>query len=255
MQKNQIVKILLLVLVCGFGACKDSASSTKTFSIACSDDDKPLSYQENGELKGFGIELAKLLNDTNNNLQTVINTINTHQESLLQGLESKKFDVIITQIPPTKQLQDQFIISAHPYLFLTLQILVPESSPIHTLQDLNQKSIATLIATPQSKALQEWNAKEGNIIDIHYYRDNATLFEALQNGAIDDVVGDAAMISDYIQNLALRSVGESIAKEPLYLIYKDKDVALVVDKALEEIIDSGALRDLSLRVFGVDKTQ
>mgnify|MGYP002777440347 CR=1 FL=1 len=85
--------------------------------------------------------------------------------------------------------------------------------------------------------------------------------EDIESGRIDATVNDPIMAKDKaeVQGLAIDIVGERIAADPTYFIFKkdEKGEALRdrVDAALGELIKSGRLSELSREWFEEDYTK
>ena len=156
-----------------------------------------------------------------------------------------------------------YYLTENPYFTCVAQIIVKKGrADIESLEDLKGKTIGLTVGDSFTRIVEDWNTANGNILTIKYYeQDVATILEDIENGRIDATVNDPIMAKDKasVQGLEIDVVGERIAADPTYFIFKQDEKGAElrdrVDAALGQLIDSGRLAELSTEWFGVDYTK
>jgi L-cystine transport system substrate-binding protein len=107
--------------------------------------------------------------------------------------------------------------------------------------------------------LENWNAANGNILEITYFENDLPgILVDVINGRLDATVNDPLVAADKArrQGLNIKAVGERITEAPALYIYKQDAVGAAlkakIDVKLKELIDEGWLSKKSIEQFGVD---
>lgn len=207
---------------------------------------KPFNYKENdGKLAGFDVEIGEALAKKMNMKPT---PITNPWETLIQGLQSKKYDAILGSMAITEE-RLKAVSFSNPYYRSYAQIFVAKkNTSISSPEDLKGKKIGVVKAS----TFKDLVAKHTD--QITEYDSDITALMDLEPGRID------AVITDQMVGLRMIKEGKSNIKEagkPLNLdemgiaIRKDnKEMVEKVNKALDEIIKDGTYEKISKKWFG-----
>lgn len=252
--KRKLLTIVASITLCTsfiLGACsKDSATTSssgeKEFRYAMSGLYKPFNYKENdGKLAGFDVEIGAAL-AKKMNMKPV--PITNPWETLIQGLQAKKYDVILGSMAITEE-RLKAVNFSNPYYRSGAQIFVAKkNTSISSPEDLKDKKIGVVKASTFKDLVAKYTDK------ITEYDSDITALMDLEPGRVD------AVITDQMVGLRMIKEGKSNIKEagkPLNLdemgiaIRKnDKEMVEKVNKALDEIIKDGTYEKISKKWFG-----
>ncbi len=276
--KRQLLKkvsILALALVLALGA------------VACGGDEQPASGDENGgaevpgvinvgtmgtynpfsyaaedgTLTGYDLEVLRELEKVDDSLK--FNFIAGPWDTLFVGLDADKFQMLANQITTNPDREAKYYLTENQYFTCVSQIIVKKGrTDIQSLEDLEGKKIGLTVGDSFTRLVEDWNAENGNILTLEYYeQDIVTILQDIETGRIDATVNDPIMARDKaeIQGLEIDVVGERIAADPTYFIFRQdeqgKELRDRIDAALDQLIQSGRLSELSIEWFGVDYTK
>ena len=142
-KRNFILKLELLVasVVVALGIftvlpTKTNASSYKDdlitkdqLTIGLEGTYKPYSYRSNGKLTGFEVDLGKALAKQ---LGVKVKFIPTKWDSLIAGVGSSKYDVVLNNITKTPERKKVYIFS-NPYIYSRYALISAKNNKISSL--------------------------------------------------------------------------------------------------------------------------
>jgi len=285
MNKIFLIPSVLLVLVLGLAGCSVAAakttsaaalttvpvtaSSTETTTVPSIEPQvikvgtmgtyEPFTYVDDaGNLTGYDIEVLRLIEKADPSVK--FDFVTGPWDSLFPGLDADKFQVLANQITSNPDRAAKYLLTDNSYALCVSQLIVKTGrTDIQSLNDLKGKKIGTTVGDSFTRVLEDWNAANGNILEIVYYEEDiTTILQDIVNGRIDATLNDPIMATAKAkaQNLAVEPVGERVKAEPTYFILK-KDAAgealkVKLDAALAKIKEDGSLSKLSIDFFGVD---
>lgn len=173
--------ILLLtsaILISGCGKPKDN----QTIHFAVSAEYPPFEYQEQGELKGFDIDLAKLIAK---HLGKKAAFDNMQFSTILPALSSEQVDAAISTITITEEREKNFDFTI-PYYFESLAAVSPKENPINSQAALKGKTIACQLGS----TMEIWLKKNYPDNVVMAMDNNNQAIEALKAGHVDVVLMD-----------------------------------------------------------------
>ena len=111
--KRNMFKAIAVITLCAsllLGACSKESSTSSTdgkkeFRYAMSGVYKPFSYKENSKLAGFDVEIGEAL-AKKMNMKAV--PVTNPWETLIQGLQAKKYDVILGSMAITSKSSELY---------------------------------------------------------------------------------------------------------------------------------------------------
>ncbi|PAF44619.1 transporter substrate-binding domain-containing protein [Helicobacter sp. 11S02629-2] len=217
----------------------------------------PFTSIKDGKPLGYDLDVIKAIGEIDPNL--TIKYSGVPWASVILGLDSGRFNVIANQIGKTKVREEKYIFSKYPYFISTSQLIVRGGDDsIKTVADLKGKTLGANIGANHTLTLENYDKAHGNLFKIKYYKDLNSLLTDLSLGRIDGTLNDPASIKyqAQTQHLNLKALPLVFAINPIYFMYEKNDTALRdrIDVDLKKAIDSGKLKELSLKWFGDDQT-
>lgn len=222
-----------------------------TLKVAMEGTYPPFNYKDrsSGELAGYDVDVAKLLAAR---LGLKVEFVSTEWASILAGLASNKYDVIVSQvgINPKRELAFDFSI---PYIYSHPQLIVRK----------DDKAVYTDLAGLKGKKLgvgqgsvYEQQAKAVPGIEVKSYPAAAENMSDLATGRIDAALNDSLMTAYLLKNSALPiKAGARVGQvERMGIPFQkgNPQFKAALDKVLAEAIADGSLKAISLKWFGVD---
>ena len=172
----------------------------------------PFSFQgDDGKLTGFEVEFA---NELAKHLGVKADLKPTKWDGMLASLDSKRIDVVINQVTISDERKKKYDFST-PYTISGVQALVKKGNEgaIKTAADLKGKKVGVQNGTTHQKFIMD---KHPEITTVPYdsYQ-NAKL--DLQNGRIDGVFGDTAVVTEWLKdNPKLAAVGDKVTDKDYF---------------------------------------
>lgn len=270
--KKGLILLFVMVLALGAAACgaqepvqgegAEDDSTADVIKVGTMGTYNPFSYaDEDGTLIGYDLEVLREIEKVDSSLK--FDFVAGPWDSLFVGLDADKFQMLANQITSNPDREENYYLSENQYFTCVSQIIVKKGrTDIQTLEDLEGKTIGLTVGDSFTRLVEDWNAANGNILTIKYYEEDiVTILQDIENGRIDATVNDPIMAKDKaeVQGLQIDVVGERIAADPTYFIFKkddqSKELRDRVDAALAQLIESGRLSELSVEWFGEDYTK
>jgi len=239
--------LALLLIMTSFSGCISSygmqSDTVKpgVLTIAVTPSLPPQQYSENGELKGFDIDLMKeVANKMGLRPEFKAYSYEGAEEALLKG----EVDCIpsMTVSPDRKEYLD----FSRTYTQTYMVVAVLENSPYDKLTDLNGKNVAVLKDTYS----EEWVENYFGSIDanIKYYNTAEEILSDVKSGNLDAVVTDEIHLNYHSEN---SNIQDKIIPEKVTIVYwavamkKDNDgLQEKMNNALLELEKDEAIYEL-----------
>jgi len=207
---NYYIPLLLTIILISAGCIGEQSvfKSVKkdTLGVGVCTDLAPTSYLENGELKGFEVDL--ILEISKRLALEPKFTVYTFSE-LLDAVSKGSVDCGIAYIGKTHERQSKMAFS-RPYAYTYTVIVVPENSECIGIKCLENKKVGVLKGSIEEEWLKSFlKSMEFEIIS---YSNQEDIHNDLVNGKIDSEVTDH-LTGDYMVenlNLPLKIVGEQV---------------------------------------------
>lgn len=164
--------------------------------VGTTSDYKPFSYIENGEHKGYDIEVAKLIAEE---LGVKVEFIPTTWKTLLDDLQANKFDIAMGGI--TKTIKRQSVVNmTDPYLVFGKCFLVRkgDKNKYNSLEAVNKPNVRVGVNIGgTNEALVNEYITKANVIR---YKNNLDVPVALENNEIDVMITETPEAITYQKN-------------------------------------------------------
>lgn len=239
--KRSTLVLLSVILILAFvlSACAKPAATIKVATDATFN---PFEFTDDaGNLVGFDVEL---MDELAKKAGIEFEWVNVPFDSVLAGLAQCQYDAAIAAISITDERKAEMLFSA-PYLDAGLIVVVnKENTEITGLADLAGKKIAAQLGTTG-----EIEAQKIEGVDYKPYDSYELAFLELANKGVDAVIADNPVAMGYVaaNPEKLMLVGEVFNNDQygIAVCKNNPDLQAKLDKALQELIDSGFVAGLA----------
>ncbi|MCW8519297.1 amino acid ABC transporter substrate-binding protein [Streptococcus macedonicus] len=246
-------------------ACSSSSSSSSSSSgkeevvFATVGTTAPFSYEKDGELTGYDIEVAKAVFKDSDKYEVTFKK--TEWSSIFTGLDSGKYQMGGNNISYTEERSAKYLFS-YPIASTPSVLVVPNNSDITSYDDIGGHSTQVVQGTTTAAQLEKYNEENAdNPVDINYTNENITqILTNLNDGKYDFKIFDAPTVNSVIKNQSLDNLKtidlESEEQPYIYFIFgqDQEDLQKFVNKRLKELQENGTLTELSEKYLGGDYT-
>ena len=207
-------------------------------------------HDENDNLVGYDVEVATKIAEK---LGVTPQFIEGEWDGLLAGLDAGRYDLMVNGVDITEERSEKYDFS-EPYAYnRTAVITSGDNTDINTMEDLNGKRTANTISSTYAQLAEQYGATVTGVDDL-----NQT-FELLNSGRIDATLNAEVTFYDYTKEHPDANVKIAVltaeANEIAIPMRKGDETATLreaVNKAIDELRESGELKELSEKYFGID---
>ena len=239
-------------------ANKNSSKDVKTVRLAA-DEYGRFHYLDNGVLAGYNIAVAEAVDELIPEVQ--FEYVYKDFDSLFTGLENGEFDMIAAVVDYTYDRGEKYLFGGSAYMYdCAVFVTNSRNNKIKSLVDLNGKVLA--YSNKFSEAVDEKivNSNSFELVRLTECEDDETALQMVDTGEADAcLVSLKYLINNFGENA--RSMYDVYPGINLwndfysFVSLKDsesEELMKKIDTALEQLLENGTLRDLSLTYFGFD---
>lgn len=217
------------------------------FTTASSGLYRPFNFEEGGNLQGFDIDIGNAIAEE---MGLEPNPVTTPFETIIQGLNSNRFDAIIGSMSKTAEREEQVSFS-DPYYYSGGAIFVREgNTDIQSVEDLEGKKIGVVAQTTYYDVALEYTD------DIQTYSSDVVALQDLTiEGRLDAVItADVVGFEAQNEGFEIEMVGDPLwIEQPSIAVRKDDEELLAaINDALDAIIENGTYDEISQKWFGTN---
>lgn len=212
----------------------------------------PYSYHDDSnKLTGFDVEIAALIAEK---LGVKAEYEETKWDSMVAGLDSKRFDVVINQVSITDERKAKYDFST-PYTYTRGALITKkDNTDIKTFEDLKGKKSAQSLTSNWADTAKGYGA---DIVSTDGFNQSIDL---VVQGRADATLNDDITFYDYIKqkpdaNVQIAAKSDDVSKSAVLIRKGNSDLVKAVNQALSELESDGTLSELSNRYFGTDVTK
>lgn len=212
----------------------------------------PYSYRKDGKLTGFEVEMGQALAKK---MGVKAQFVPTKWDSLVAGLGSKKYDVVINNISETPARKKVYKFS-DPYIYSRYALITPTKSSLSSLKDISGKKFAEGTGTNNEQLAKKYQA------DLVASGDFSTTLSLIRTGRVDGTINSAEAWYAYKKNNTTKglkfkdlSAEAKPAKISAMFNKKDPKTRTEFNKALSQLRKDGTLSKLSQKYFGANITR
>jgi ABC-type amino acid transport substrate-binding protein len=258
-----IIIIGLLAAACG-GSDKQASTSTakqenqgatssdkKTYTVVMHAEFPPFEYMDpTGKPIGFEVDL---INEMAKEMGWNIDIKNTSWDGVFEEIGSGKAQLSISGIT-IKPDREKLYLFSEPYFQAKQLILVPEGSPIKSLQDIKGHKVGVMSSTTGALIVQDLLGKANK--DILQYDEMPSMVDDLYNKRVDAVVADNAYLMEHMKKHPKQGYvtidDPKIPVENYGVMANKKDTELIkeVNEAFKKIKENGKYDEIYKKYFG-----
>ena len=228
----------------------DSGSDDDTLVIGTSGTYKPITFSEGGSLQGYDIDWANAIGEE---LGRPVDIVEGQLQGLLTGLQSGKFDMIMSGLTITPERQESIDFS-DVYLADGVVAVVPEGdTSVNSIEDIQGLKVGIIGGTGYHETVEGI----GGYSELIDYPDAPSAFADLKNGRIDVFAVGKIPAADFIANDSTGGTKLKVVGEPYELLPSgvglakgDDDLKSDVDDAIAEIKSSGKGNEIAENWLG-----
>ncbi|MDB1087131.1 transporter substrate-binding domain-containing protein [Streptomyces sp. ACA25] len=218
-------------------------------TFAMSGQYRPFNYfDESGEIAGFDVDLGAEIAER---LGLEPNPVTGPFNSLVAGLKSERYDLIIGSMSPTEERKKE-VDFTDEYYVAGAQLFVSDDSSVTSVDELENASVGVVLGT----TFEEFADEQAGISDVTTYTSDNEALRDLANGRTDAAITTNLLGLYQIKEtgLTIKPVGEVLFPDPAAIASQQKNTALTaeVNEILAALRSDGTYTELSEKWFGVD---
>ena len=252
-KKQVLLLYLTVILLFSFCSCSvEKESSLPTLIIGC-DDYESYNYTDaDGDPAGLDVELAREA-CARMGYEPVFRQIKWDERDTL--LETGEIDCLWSCY--SMDDQEERYAWVGPYMNSRQVVAVLEDSPIHSLSDLKDKTVAVRVGTKaESIFLKRLDTNIPQVQNVYSLNTLDEIATALRNEYVNAVAGYAAALREILQNdaIAFRFLEEDLSHASLGVAFsKNSDPAIrnALSTAFKEMLSDGTTKHI-LEGYGVE---
>ncbi|KTC90103.1 ABC transporter substrate-binding protein [Fluoribacter dumoffii] len=213
-------------------------NDTQYIHFAVAAEYPPFEYNDHGELKGFDIDLARLIAKKLNK-EALFDTMQF--SSILPAISTGQVDAAISTLTITEQRKKNFDFTK-PYYFESMAVVFPDKTKISNIQQLAGKKIGVQLGSTMEIWLKQ-NVPSAHLLVMD---NNNQTIAALKAGHIDMVLMDGvqgAVFSQKNSGLSFSIIAKSADGYGLAL-KKNAKLTQKINQILNELEQNGELTAL-----------
>lgn len=218
---------------------------------------RPFSYEVDGDLTGYDIEVAKAVFEDSDNYD--VKYQKTEWSSIFTGLDSGKFQIGANNISYSEEREEKYLFSL-PIATNPLVLAINKDSGIKGYDDIAGKSTQVVQGTATAKMLEDYNKNHSDKeTEINYTSENITqMLMSVNEGKFDYKIFETQSIKTIIEeqgldNLEIIELDLNTEEQPyVYFLFADgqEELQEYVNGRLKELYEDGTLEKISQEFLG-----
>ena len=232
--------------------CSNSEHDHHILKVGTTGTSYPNSYQNDGKLTGFDVEVVEHIAKK---LNYQVQWVNSDFSGLMGQLESNRIDTVANVVAITPQRKARYSFSA-PYSIYSTRIVTHDTNKqINTFNDLTGKTVSSVLGSNNIKVVEE---KFGNKVKIVTYETRDAAANAAITNKVDSYVNSGPILSAEIKNkhVPFKFVGEPFNFQKIAFPFnkdqKSEGLKQNFNAQILEMKKDGSLKQLSEKYFGQD---
>ncbi|MEE1650710.1 transporter substrate-binding domain-containing protein [Brachybacterium sp. J144] len=212
----------------------------------------PNSYQEDGTLIGFDVELIETIAEA---LGRSVTWTNADFSGLMGQLEARKLETVANNVAVTEERSAQYDFT-EPYAYMGAVVgALGSNTELNELADIAGHTIAGVLGSNNTTHLETWAAENGVDVEIRTYETRDGAMQDLLAGRVDGYIQSSGIFYAEMQKSGadLKFVGEPIAWESVAFPFeKGSELVAQFNEQITALREAGTLLELSEKYYGDD---
>ncbi|WP_454781757.1 ABC transporter substrate-binding protein [Legionella sp. WA2022007384] len=234
---GQFLKLVILVITILLSSC-NTKEKESSLHFATTAEYPPFEYSDHGNIKGFDIDLAKLIakelgkNAVFDNMQF---------SAVLPAISSGQDDIAIATISITEPRKINFDFS-EPYYFEGMAAVYHSNQPVTIPNQLKGKKVAVQLGS----VMEIWMRENYPQAELTVLDNNNQAVEALISGLVDVVLMDGTQGKIYCKKHTALSHSVIAKADHGYalVVKKGSPLTIKINKALQKLKENGEIQKL-----------
>jgi polar amino acid transport system substrate-binding protein len=238
------------------GSSAATSSAPKVLTVGVDDTYPPMEFTDTTGTKivGFDMDLA---NEVGKRMGMTVKIEPITWNGIFAGLESKKFDCIISSVSMTPDRIQKYDFTK-PYIANAQMIVVKKGDNSITTQDnLAGKNVGCQIQTTANDSATAL-MKSGVKLNLTTYDQIIECFQALSANRIQAVIVDEVVGEYYIKQSPdkYQAAAVKLTNEPIGVCFRKDEATLrnSMQTQLDAMTSDGTMKSISMKWFGQDLT-
>ncbi|UDY23171.1 transporter substrate-binding domain-containing protein [Nocardioides sp. Kera G14] len=243
-----ILAALVIWLVAKGGDDDKAGSGSSKLVVATEGTYAPFSYQENGKLTGYDIDVAKAVAKK---AGLTFTFKQTQWDSIFAGIDAGRFDAVANEVTINDDRTAKYLMST-PYSVSTgVLVVAKDNTDITSFDDIKGHTAAQSLTSNWADEAKKAGAK------IQPVNEWALAADAIATGRVDLAVNDKLAVLDYLKknpdaNIKIVATSPE-TMEQAFLLRKGKEADLEkINTALDALKSDGTLASIGEKYFGED---
>ncbi|CAM2820009.1 amino acid ABC transporter substrate-binding protein [Streptococcus agalactiae LMG 14747] len=266
MKLKKVLSIASIALVSGLflAACSSNSDSSKESSDSSGKEEvvfatvgttAPFSYEKDGKLTGFDVELAREIFKDSDKYEVKFQKI--AWSSIFTGLDAGKYQMSGNNLSFSEERAQKYLYS-YPTGTTPAVLAVPKDSDITSYEDIGGHTTQVVQGTSTATQLEEYNKEHAdNPVELKFSSEDITqTLRGLNEGKTDFKLFDAPTVNSIIESQGLDNLKtiEIAAEEKPYIYYifadGEDDLQKFVNDRIKELQEDGTLANLAEEYLG-----
>ncbi|ACR78849.1 MULTISPECIES: basic amino acid ABC transporter substrate-binding protein [Kosmotoga] len=239
MRKLSLVILLVALAAFAFG---------KTYVVGTSADFPPFEYVENGEFKGFDMDLIRAIADE---MGFNIKIVDMSFDSLIAALVSGNLDIVIAGMTITAE-REAVVDFSKPYWTADQSIIVKEDSDYTVTVLFGKHDIGVQTGTTGDLWVEE-NLVKTKILTGKFKRYDTFVLALtdLINGNVDAIVLDSPVAERFAETRPVKIVGIIVTGEEYGIAVREgnKELLNLINEGIQRLKENGKLGEIVEKYF------
>lgn len=255
---KRVYGLFALLMLLALSACGNEetagAAADNVITVATTPDGYPQNYMEDGELKGFSVDVYKAIFE---DLGYEIEWLTSDWSGALASLETDKADTLLNFAVTPERAEKYNYTNTYYYSRAGLGV-AENNTEIESLEDVKGKKVGNVTGSNYGEVLKEQDP-DGEI-EIVNYEGADVIHQDVANGNVDAYVTGREILLAQVKDkgLPLKVVEEAFGEKEVALPFAktDENAQLIeeINSTIAKFREDGTLTEISNAWFGEDVT-
>ncbi|MGX8792363.1 amino acid ABC transporter substrate-binding protein [Oceanobacillus sp. M60] len=241
------IVLITILAACGDSGSSEEGSGDNVLQAGTTAQSYPNSYEENGELVGYDVEVLETAAE---NLGYEVEWVTTDFSGLMGQLETGRIDTVANFVAVTEERAESYDFSV-PYAYAGATIVTHEDNDFTDLEQFKGRTVSGVLGSNNVKNLEAFDPE---IEPRTYETRDGAMNDAINNRVDGYVNSKSALIAEIeLGDLPLKFVGDPFVYEDISFPFTKNEEGAALreefDEELEKLREDGTLAEISKKYF------